>query len=590
MRNGKILFSLLATLLVSFFSGCTLPGELVRVHSWYVAMTGDDANDCHASVTPCRTIGVVIEHAARGDTIYVAEGTYRESTFGEPAFVINKTLYLVGTGSGPGAVFLEPSRPRGPVLVVTGVNVHPTVENVTIRNGGDTPVGIGVSVEGGAGLTLNHSVIRDNAYTGINFSNTEPNASLTLVDVEITNNAWAGINFWSSDPTAVLSLTNVQVTQNGGGGIMLGGLGSTQIEGSRVSRNTGSSGIVVGTPAFGAGGTLSIRRTTIDGNLFDSSASGIWIGEGSTVLVMDSTISGHENTAIYNEGELTLVNSTVSGNGVGIQNNHSLSLIHSTVAYNFALSLNDMDATRLFLQDSIVLKAAANDCIDNSHMELIREGHNLACWSASDGDLRLGPLANNGGPTQTIALLPGSPAIDAAGPIIGVSADFFDVLTRDQRGQPRTAIDGGDIGAFEVQIDTIAATGVPLPETVTPSIPTVVPAAPNSIPMFTLSQNTNCREGTDFAYKVVVILLQGEAVQIDGRNSIEPRWWWVRIRDSNKHCWVSDSTGSASGSLESQPVIEAPPLVPSDTPVPPIVPSPTATLKYVPSPTATPKK
>ena len=86
------------------------------------------------------------------------------------------------------------------------------------------------------------------------------------------------------------------------------------------------------------------------------------------------------------------------------------------------------------------------------------------------------------------------------------------------------------------------------------------------------------------------ILHAGEAVQIEGRNPTGPRWWWVLIPGSNDHGWVSDSTGSATGSVEALQVIETPPLVPSDTPVPPIVPSPTATLKYVPSPTATPKK
>jgi hypothetical protein len=67
-------------------------------------------------------------------------------------------------------------------------------------------------------------------------------------------------------------------------------------------------------------------------------------------------------------------------------------------------------------------------------------------------DPLLGPLQDNGGPTQTMALLPGSPAIDG-GSSFGLSTD--------QRGDPRPVDfsgipnaaggDGADIGAFEVR-------------------------------------------------------------------------------------------------------------------------------------------
>ncbi|HEY1918443.1 MAG TPA: choice-of-anchor Q domain-containing protein [Streptosporangiaceae bacterium] len=53
----------------------------------------------------------------------------------------------------------------------------------------------------------------------------------------------------------------------------------------------------------------------------------------------------------------------------------------------------------------------------------------------------LGPLADNGGPTKTIALLPGSPAIGTGGKCPAT----------DQRGDPRSRKTGCDIGAFQVQ-------------------------------------------------------------------------------------------------------------------------------------------
>src|SRR5207244_2459322 len=63
-------------------------------------------------------------------------------------------------------------------------------------------------------------------------------------------------------------------------------------------------------------------------------------------------------------------------------------------------------------------------------------------------DPKLGPLGNNGGPTWTMALLPGSPAIDAGDDAL-LSAPFN--LATDQRGLPRKSGAHVDIGAFEFQ-------------------------------------------------------------------------------------------------------------------------------------------
>jgi hypothetical protein len=73
----------------------------------------------------------------------------------------------------------------------------------------------------------------------------------------------------------------------------------------------------------------------------------------------------------------------------------------------------------------------------------------------SNTDPRLGPLQDNGGPTQTMALLPGSPAIDAGNPH-GCRDDSRHLLKTDQRGKPRPDKEdtgGCDIGAYERQPD-----------------------------------------------------------------------------------------------------------------------------------------
>lgn len=100
-----------------------------------------------------------------------------------------------------------------------------------------------------------------------------------------------------------------------------------------------------------------------------------------------------------------------------------------------------------------------------------------------------------------------------------------------------------------------------IPESIQPGTPT-----------FTFTTNANCREGPGTVYEVDDSFLQGQSVQIDGRNQDQPRWWWV-LKSSGSHCWVSDSTGTASGPTENAKVVTAPPppivITITDTSAPP---------------------
>jgi hypothetical protein len=87
------------------------------------------------------------------------------------------------------------------------------------------------------------------------------------------------------------------------------------------------------------------------------------------------------------------------------------------------------------LVNSIVAGQTSGADFDGTYTD---GGHNLV-----GGDPKLGPLQDNGGPTQTMGLLPGSPAVDAGVAIVD--------LTTDQRGVARPQRNGVDIGAFELQ-------------------------------------------------------------------------------------------------------------------------------------------
>jgi len=108
--------------------------------------------------------------------------------------------------------------------------------------------------------------------------------------------------------------------------------------------------------------------------------------------------------------------------------------------------------------------------------------------------------------------------------------------------------------------------------TVTPeSIPTVSPTVTTTMdsgPLFTFQQNANCRLAPATGSEVVDVLMEGTKVAIEGRDA-QSAWFWVRKLSENGHCWVSASTGAASGNWLAVPVKDTPTLflTPTDTPI-----------------------
>src|SRR5262249_43678776 len=148
-------------------------------------------------------------------------------------------------------------------------------------------------------------------------------------------------------------------------------------------------------------------------------------------------------------GNLTMTSCTVAGNsGGGIRNDSALFTLRNTVvAHNTADPGPDVFGSLTSLGHN-----------------LIGETDGSTGWVASDRtgtkasppDPRRRPLQDNGGPTATMALLPGSPALDAG--------DNSAPPGTDQRGLPRVVGGAIDIGAYEVQAGvTLALSGFPSP-------------------------------------------------------------------------------------------------------------------------------
>jgi predicted outer membrane repeat protein len=201
----------------------------------------------------------------------------------------------------------------------------------------------------------------------------------------------------------------------------------------------------------------------VSGNTSAYEGGGISITGALTVT--NSTVSGNSvrngnGGGIYLAGTLTVTNSTVSGNTAGHSGGGvygyggTLTLTNSTVSGNSA----EFRAGAVYNRDSQVTLTRSLIDGDCGYSAIISGGYNIespgdTCRLDPDGtdlvdvpDPMLGPRQDNGGPTETHALLPGSVAIDA------IPGDACEVET-DQRGQPRPETDGSmcDVGAFEVQ-------------------------------------------------------------------------------------------------------------------------------------------
>ncbi len=87
-----------------------------------------------------------------------------------------------------------------------------------------------------------------------------------------------------------------------------------------------------------------------------------------------------------------------------------------------------------------------------------------------------------------------------------------------------------------------------------------IPAAPQNNPsgpaQATFVQDANCRAGPGTSYEVVASFLQGDTVEIFGRNyDFSNTWWYVRIPNTNDYCWVSLITAQASGDFDAIPTM-----------------------------------
>jgi hypothetical protein len=209
--------------------------------------------------------------------------------------------------------------------------------------------------------------------------------------------------------------------------------GNTAYFGGRIVNNgdlTLTNSTVSGNAVYGRGGAiynggdLILTNSTVSVNVAYWAGGGIHNGWSSYLALTNSTVSGNVGVGIsLMRSNAYLTNSTVSGNyGSGIFIYYSSAyLTNSTVSGNYDGGIRNYGDGGAALTNTILASNNAPTC--NGSVTSL--GYNLAddtsCGLTATGDLvvadaMLGPLQDNGGPTETHDLLPGSPAIDAGSP------------------------------------------------------------------------------------------------------------------------------------------------------------------------------
>ncbi|NJN60688.1 MAG: DUF4347 domain-containing protein [Coleofasciculaceae cyanobacterium RL_1_1] len=397
-----------------------------------------------------------------GGTIELAAGTYRiEDAVGGVTDeddnqvgdfdIVGKSLTI--RGAGEGETFIDAQQLDRVFHVLVGATLM--LEGVTVQNGGDSnevSAGGGIFNEGTLELTestVSGNVADASGGSGGGIYNTGT-ARLTRATISSNRSLYSGGGIDNVGGTLVLLETTISgnTTSEKGGGI--------------ANRS-----VYVYEPIYDfVAGKVDIINSTISGNQVSNeftlpSGGGIFNADSAELRLINSTVS--ENRLIFSGSEPPY-DSYGGGAGLFGDVGSKTTIIHATIAGNlssfgrggvFIDGYVEGSNSELTLTNSIISGNSDQDFAvgDSGYIQFDIRGVNIV--PLSDGSLGIGiltadpqlaPLANNGGVTQTHALLEGSPAIDTA--LRSVAE------TTDQRSLEREILP--DIGAFErLEIITI---------------------------------------------------------------------------------------------------------------------------------------
>ena len=347
---------------------------------------------------------------------------------------LREAVLFANQSAGPDVVTFDPSL-AGQTIVLTSGQMELTETGTANRTTINAPLG-GITLSGDSAtrvMQINTSVSATlDGLTFIDGYADQGGALVNLGDLAITNSVFRRN---TADPLAGLS---------GGVGGAISNYGTLNVNHSLFDANEGFNG-----GAINSVGSFTVSTSTFVGN--QSGFNGGALRLFGMTEISNSTFNDNEAVngggGLINQGDLTISNSTIAGNtaldGGGLQSfGGTVNATSTTIAFNegtgSAGGIAVSAGADIMMTNVIVAGNTSPNQADISGTLNGASTNNLLNQSAAVAGL--GTLAGNGGPTQTIALLPGSPAINA-----GTNA----ASPVDQRGVPRPQYGATDIGAFE---------------------------------------------------------------------------------------------------------------------------------------------
>ncbi|GIU81304.1 MAG: CSLREA domain-containing protein [Acidobacteria bacterium] len=329
-----------------------------------------------------------------------------------------------------------------------------------------------------------------------------------------------------------LTVESLTIRNGVGDGAGILNLGTLTVLNSTIRNNSAGATNFGGGILNGTNCTTTIISSTINNNSAGINGGGINNGQSATITIINSTISsnsaGADGGGIINDtnATATIINSTISNNsaqqeGGGIYNNNGTVNARNTIIAN-------NNATNQGPDFWGTLTSQGHNLIENTSNTTIT---GTTTGNILHQDPNLSPLGNYGGPTQTHALLLGSPALNAGNNCVLTqggcgTSDPPIAVSSDQRGNSRTTSAGSsvDIGAYEQRYGVVINTNDSGPGSlrdeatsdfggfITFNIPTS--SCPGGVCIITLSSQIDIN-------RVVIITNEGEAqsIEISGGNT-----------------------------------------------------------------------
>jgi hypothetical protein len=404
----------------------------------------------------------------------------RDGTVAVTAGELTITDALEIQGLGAGVTFLNAGNASRVFSIIGDIN-HPDAVSVVLRgltltggNSGDTGGGA-VAVLDFAKARIEDSLLLGNQTNASGGAIYVYQSQLSLVSTVVRENTAADVGGGIASEESLLDITRCVVrnnTSNFGGGVGASGvLSGLDLKDSRIesnaARNMGG-GLALSIPHATVGGS------TISGNTAEYAGGGAYLlgtSDAEPLVIQNSTLSGnvvsheagHGSGVELAIGALQVRNSTVAfnrvananaggdgiGGGVSVgEGGHTIELVSTLVAGNTrgAANVPSELARGIGIDGPPSTISARRSLIQYTPEAGVLNGTNVDNLIGVDPLLQ--PLADNGGPTRTHALGPGSPACDRGENSAG--------LAFDQRGAPFARGYGQpDIGAYEHRGDTI---------------------------------------------------------------------------------------------------------------------------------------